>query len=182
MLYNKYCKITNAKGEEMKRGKRIALITGLSISLVLGSSIVFVKNSRIFAQDFEYQSDKSLSLVNNERSKHGLNALNWNSKLYEAAEKKANDIFEKNYFDHTSPEGAKVWSFILDSGYSYKTAGENLAVEFNNVEQAVDAWKQSPTHMANILSGKFSDYALYEKEGELDGKSVKVYVQLFGSK
>lgn len=167
----------------MKRGTKIVLVAGLSLGLVVASSFVFIKTNRIFAKENSYvNTDLSLILVNNVRVSKGLNKLNWNDELAKAAQAKANDMFAKNYFDHTAPDGAKAWDFILNSGYSYRFAGENLAVEFDNVNDAFTAWEKSPTHLENILSSKFNDYALVEKEGNLNGKNVKVYVQLFGTK
>jgi len=167
----------------MKRGNKIALITGLSIGLVIVSSFVFIKSTKIFAKEnIIVSSDRSLELANNLRASKHLNNLTWNDDLAKAAEAKANDMFAKNYFDHTAPDGAKAWSFILNANYSYRFAGENLAVEFDNVDDAFVAWENSPTHLENLLSDKFSDYALVEKEGSLNGENVKVFVQLFGTK
>lgn len=43
-------------------------------------------------------------LVNNERTKIGLPTLLWNPILTKAAENKAQDLVNKGYFDHTSPD------------------------------------------------------------------------------
>jgi len=165
----------------MKRGIKIALVTGLSAGLVIASSFALVKTNHIFAKDNDYPQI-SLDLVNSARIESGLDTLSWNDQLARAAQEKANDMFAKNYFAHTGPNGEKAWNFILDAGYSYEYAGENLAVEFDNVNDAFSAWEKSPSHFKNITSNKYSDYALVEKEGNLDGKNVKIYVQIFASK
>lgn len=163
----------------MKRGTKIVLAASIALAFIVSSSIIFISNNRIFAQ--EEKTDRSLYLVNEYRAQEGLKTLSWNSKLELAAQEKADDIFEKGYFDHTSPDGTKVWSFILDSGYSYKFAGENLAADFNSVDEAFNAWLDSPTHLSNITSDKYTDYALFQKEGTLNGTNMIVYVQLFGA-
>ena len=48
--------------------------------------------------------------------------------LQEAAEKKAQDMIENNYFAHTSPQGKTPWHWVEESGYDYRYAGENLAI------------------------------------------------------
>jgi uncharacterized protein YkwD len=163
----------------MERGTKIVLVASIALSLIVSSSIIFISSNRIFAQ--EEKTDQSLFLVNEYRTQRGLKDLSWNSKLERAAEEKANDIFEKGYFDHTAPDGTKVWSYILDSGYSYKFVGENLAADFDSVDKAFSAWVESPTHLSNITSEKYTDYALFQKEGTLDGKNIIVFVQLFGA-
>lgn len=180
MLYNSYCNITNEQGEEkMKRGTRIVLALAIALSFIASTSIIFVSTKKIFAKEEKY--DRSLSLVNSYRTKQGLKSFSWNNKLESAAQKKAEDIFAKGYFDHSSPDGTKVWSFILDSGYDYRFAGENLAADFDSIDEAFNAWVESPSHLSNITSDKFTDYALFEKEGVLNGQTITVYVQLFGS-
>jgi len=163
----------------MKRVTKIALIAALSVGLVVISSVIYFTSNEIFAQ--EETSNYSLDKINSIRARSGLKKLSWNSKLEKAAESKANDMVQNGYFDHTSPSGTKAWNFILDSGYSYRFAGENLAVDYNSVDDAFVAWQKSPSHLENILSNKFTDYALVEREGVISGENVKIYVQLFGS-
>lgn len=164
----------------MKRGTKIVLAITLSVGLI-ASSIVLVNTNKIFAKE-DNKSEISLELVNSQREQSGLSRLHWDYELENAANKKAEDMLAKGYFDHTSPEGKKAWDFILNSGYSYRIAGENLAADFDNEAEAFDAWEKSPTHLSNILSDDYLDYALVVKEGNLDGQKTKVYVQLFGSK
>ena len=49
------------------------------------------------------QANEILQLVNQERSKQGLNPLTLSSELTKVANLKANDMKEKNYFSHDSP-------------------------------------------------------------------------------
>src|SRR3990167_5113991 len=71
--------------------------------------------------------EKLLLLTNIEREKNGLSSLEINEKLSEAASHKANDMFEKDYWAHNSPDGKTPWFFIRGTGYNYVYAGENLA-------------------------------------------------------
>ena len=166
----------------MNNKVKIALISVSAITIALVSSLVVYKNSNIFAKEQDYTSDYSLTLVNTERASKNLKTLEWNSQLEKAAQDKVNDIFTKGYFDHTAPDGTKAWDFILSEGYDYRVAGENLAADYSNIDDAFAAWKKSPTHLENILSDKFTDYAISQKEGVLNGQDTTVYVQLFASK
>ena len=59
-----------------------------------------------------------IALTNQERSSQGLNTLNNNSQLAAAALAKANDMFEKQYWDHFGPNGETPWQFIRAAGYN----------------------------------------------------------------
>ena len=122
----------------------------------------------------------ALVAVNRLREEADKSTLVWSDKLARAAEKKAKDILENNYFEHTSPDGRSPWSFVLGEDYDYKHAGENLAIDFDDVSQAIRAWEESPSHYRNIMSEKYSDFGFAAAEGEVNGRQTKVFVQFFG--
>ena len=68
--------------------------------------------------------------TNEKRANIGLKPLTLNSKLSNAANKKAQDMFHAGYWAHVSPKGTRPWDFILAQGYDYVYAGENLAKTF----------------------------------------------------
>ncbi|MBT3369059.1 MAG: hypothetical protein HN416_18090, partial [Nitrospina sp.] len=81
----------------------------------------------------------------------------------------------KEYFSHISPENKNVASFLREVGYDYKVAGENLAMGFTTAEEVVQAWKDSPTHYANIIDGEFNDFGIGIETGKYN-KIPTVYV------
>jgi len=123
---------------------------------------------------------RDLSLINSIREKNNLVSLVWNERLAVAATEKAEDMAADGYFAHTAPDGVKAWNFILDAGYDYRHAGENLAIDFENINQAEAAWENSPTHLKNILATQYSDFGFGEAIGEIGGRDTTVFVQLFG--
>src|SRR3990172_2370572 len=60
------------------------------------------------------------------------------------------DNFEHSY--QTAEGAIEPWQFILDTGYNYSHAGENLARDFLSAQSLVKAWMDSPEHRANLLS------------------------------
>lgn len=156
---------------------KVALVLVCTISLVLVG--YFISKRVTYAQ--VDQTDRSLGLVNQIREEKGLAQLRWNPKLAESAEDKLNDILENKYFQHTSPDGVKAWDFILENNYSYIYAGENLAIDYDNVDDAFKAWVDSPSHLANIVSEKYREYGFAQGEGDVEGHSSNVYVQIFAT-
>ncbi len=122
-----------------------------------------------------------VDLTNNERTGRELGALKTNPKLVAAAEAKANDMVAKNYFAHDSPEGLSPWSWIMESGYEFAYAGENLAVNFDDSSVVNTAWMNSPKHRANILNAKFTEVGIATAEGYYKGEPTTFVVQMFGT-
>ncbi|PIY71613.1 hypothetical protein COY87_05285 [Candidatus Roizmanbacteria bacterium CG_4_10_14_0_8_um_filter_33_9] len=132
-----------------------------------------------FATDIT--SNKLLELTNNERTKANLNPLILNNNLTEAAEKKAKDMFNKNYWSHFGPNGETPWDFILGTGYQYEYAGENLAKNFLFSQGVVDAWMKSPTHRENLLRKEYANIGFAVVNGVLNGEETTLIVQMFGT-
>jgi hypothetical protein len=90
-------------------------------------------------------------------------------------------MFQGQYWSHTAPDGEEPWDFIHEAGYSYKTAGENLARDFSSTGEMFDAWMASPTHRENILNGQFQEIGIAVVSGTLSGFQTTLVVQMFGT-
>src|SRR3989344_4114182 len=102
-----------------------------------------------FATDIS--AEKLYQLVNEERQKNNLPSLSLSSSLSLAAQKKAENMFQENYWSHYAPDGKTPWDFILGANYKYEYAGENLAKNFLFSQGVIDAWMNSTTHRDNLL-------------------------------
>ncbi len=122
-----------------------------------------------------------LDETNKKRQENGAGALIINEKLDLAAEAKANNVFTENYWAHNSPSGKTPWFFIKNSGYPYIYAGENLARGFNNSQEVVNAWMNSPSHRENMLSQRYTDVGFAIKKGKLNGEETVLIVEILGS-
>jgi len=129
----------------------------------------------------DISSEELLLLTNKERQNIGVGSLIINEKLSEAAVKKAQDMFEYNYWAHNSPTGKTPWVFIKSSGYGYVYAGENLARGFTTADAVVKAWMASPDHRANMLSSNYEDIGFAVKEGKINGEETILIVEEFGN-
>lgn len=126
-------------------------------------------------------SSALVTLTNTDREAERLGTLTVNPQLVAAAQAKANDMAEKGYFAHTSPEGLTPWYFIRQAGYTFAYAGENLAVNFGDSEDVTRAWMESPTHRANILNEEFTEIGIATAVGTYKGKETVFVVQMFGT-
>lgn len=122
-----------------------------------------------------------ITLTNQARNSFYLPALALNQQLQTAAQKKAEDMLSRGYFSHNTPSGQTPWDFINSAGYVYLAAGENLAVNFTQAENLEDAWMNSPSHKANILSRSFQDIGIGIAQGQYRGHLATFVVQMFGT-
>jgi hypothetical protein len=153
--------------------KHIALEITMSLMMMI---IFFVPASK--ASDITV--DAVIKLVNKARETANVAALKNNTLLQKAAEEKAQDMINNNYFAHVSPQGKSPWYWIDKNSYDYAYAGENLAINFTNAEDEQKAWMDSPTHKKNILNPNYDETGVAVKQGIVDGKETIVVVQMFG--
>lgn len=162
--------------------------SSLSVILVIlvGFQLSFSAIKRLDPSILGVASDISttrlLDQTNKKRQEVGLPSLNMSSELSQAAQAKATDMFTKNYWAHNSPDGHTPWDFILQSGYHYLYAGENLAKDFQESDAVVDAWIASPSHKSNILRPQYSEVGFAVVNGKLNGEKTTLVVQMFGTK
>jgi len=123
-----------------------------------------------------------LALVNEDRVKNGLDPLTVNPVLSASASLKADDMLNKNYFAHYSPDGKSPWDFVNRSEYPYLLFGENLAMNFSSAKSAHKALMNSESHKKNILNGKYNEIGLAVTTGQINGKDTNVLVQFFAKR
>jgi len=124
-----------------------------------------------------------ITYTNKYRKENGdLVQLVENNKLDLSAQKKLQDMFAKQYFEHTSPSGVGISELGNQAGYEYILIGENLAMgNFKNDQALVDAWMASPGHRANILNKHYTEIGVAVGKGVFEGRNVWMAVQHFGA-
>lgn len=93
-------------------------------------------------------------LTNQERAEAGCDALRVDERLRSAAREHSDDMAERGYFDHNSPDGGTPQERAAAEGYD-SFGGENIARGYPTPEAVVRAWMESEDHRANILSCDF---------------------------
>ena len=112
------------------------------------------------AKEINDYENQVAAMINNAREQNGLNALAFDGSLNAVAETRSQDLINRNYFSHYTPEGTNVFDVMRASGVSFRYAGENLAqsapASVGTPEGFMNAWMNSPTHMANILRAQYT--------------------------
>lgn len=134
----------------------------IPLLMIVGSGIFMAASTEFKAAPESVKSyatdmsDSGLLEVTNEiRTREGLKPLNLNESLDASAQSKANDMRQKDYWSHTSPDGQQPSDFITD--YTYSKTAENLAYGFNSSEAALRGWMNSSSHRSNVLDPDMKD-------------------------
>jgi uncharacterized protein YkwD len=126
-------------------------------------------------------SNRIIELTNKARVEEGLPVLMRSNVLDESAMMKAKDMVARDYFAHNCPaDGTTPWEWFKKAGYNYTFAGENLAMNFSEAEEAVTAWLASPSHRANIMNANYEEIGVAVIVGKIDGRETTIVVQHFG--
>ncbi len=114
--------------------------------------------------------EEMLELVNKERTKKGLKAVQSDKEMSQVGRKHCLDMFERSYFSHYTPEGKSPFDRIRAAGIKYTYAGENLAYA-PSVEIAHQGLMSSLGHRENILRKEFGRLGIGVIDGGLSGKT-----------
>ncbi|MEU6932440.1 CAP domain-containing protein [Streptomyces sp. NPDC046374] len=101
--------------------------------------------------------DQILGLANAERRKAGCEPLRSDGKLRTAAQRHADDMSDRDYYAHDTPEGRGPGDRITAAGYDWSTWGENIFRGPHTPAEAVDGWMNSEGHRKNILNCAFRE-------------------------
>jgi uncharacterized protein YkwD len=152
-------------------------------------------------ENMSYLELSSFVKVNERRAEAGLPALKWNDELAYVARMYSQDMADRDFFGHISPEGESHDHRLHDEGiYYYNSTAENLALinhassytyiqqtgqilnkTYKDLDQvvhdAVQGWMDSPPHRENIERGQFDESGMgvaYSKDNE-----TFLFTQLF---
>lgn len=149
---------------------------GVSFGLLLVAQVLFTTQV-VFASSITER--KVVELVNESRLSYGLGVVVEDAVLSRAAQEKAEDMFLRGYFSHDTPDGVEPWYWIKHEGFEYKSAGENLAINFTEAEKQHRAWLESPTHRKNVMNPKFDKIGVAVVSGVWKNEETTIVVQFF---
>jgi uncharacterized protein YkwD len=110
--------------------------------------------------ELERLRSEALERVNEDRSEYGLKPLELTENLNEAAQNHAEDMLERRYYAHVSPEGETIQDRYIEQGGSrWRLVAGNIArcigcpspPTIERIRNLQQGWMDSPGHRANIL-------------------------------
>jgi uncharacterized protein YkwD len=91
--------------------------------------------------------------------------LEWNDQLEIAAAGHAQDMYDKNYFSHTSLDGRTMQDRMAAVGYTFKgyksfMIGENIAQGKLSIAEVMQGWFKSVGHCKNLMNPGFKEVGI----------------------
>ncbi len=134
----------------------------------------FSTRSRSELQDF------ALELVNRDRLRNGLSPLTANSLMNEVAQAHAQDMLNRNYYDHITPEGETPTDRFRSRGGQgglgeniiYQDGYSGMFLNYSLLEKFQKSWMYSEGHRNNLLN---PDYQYFGFGIIIEPISKKVY-------
>ncbi len=119
----------------------------------------------------EKEEQTFVHLMNNFRRSNGLGDLTQQANLEKAATWMAQDMAEKNYFNHVDSMGRDPFRRMADFGYSGGYKGENLAAGRGSAQEVLAQWIASQPHYALLITPQFKSLGIarYNQPGSLYG-------------
>jgi uncharacterized protein YkwD len=122
-----------------------------------GNSTTVISKPTAELNDYE---NAVACLINDYRVSSGLNAIAFEPTLTYIAKYRSQDLMDRNYWSHYTPEGTTVFNLFRANGVKYKIGGENLGqatpASVGSPEAFMNAWQNSPSHNANILRNGYN--------------------------
>lgn len=129
--------------------------------------------------DLDAVRDAMLERVNAERAQAGAAPLIISHLLNLAAQGHADDMYNRAYYAHESPEGTNALDRIRLTGYEPRIAAENIAKNQFSVKEVMDSWMASEGHRVNILDPELTEVGFGLSYGRTaDGYAI-LWVQDF---
>ncbi len=106
-----------------------------------------------------------LTLVNKERATAGLAPLVRNTFVDLAAQRYAEEMQQKGFYDHVTPDGRDALDRLIAAGVPVTRArhgavGENIAKGQQSAAEVMEGWMNSEGHRRNILSPDYDQIGI----------------------
>jgi len=171
--------------------KTVTAVFKLAILIVIFTIPFAISSYNIIAPQSSYaasieiqppsiKSEEIIKLTNLERKKHNLNELKYSPQLARLAEIRIIDMKAQHYFSHTNPQGEGLRYFLKQIDYDYLIAGENLAINFYDNHEVVQAWMGSSSHKNNILNPLYKEIGVWHGIAEIGGKDRMIIAMILG--
>ena len=110
-----------------------------------------------------------LNIINQRRAENGAGPLELDESLTQVAYAHSLDMVERNFFNHSNPDGLSPFDRMKNYGIEYSSAAENIAAGQQTPEDVMEAWMNSPGHRKNILNPAYNKIGIGVAKGGFYG-------------
>ena len=107
-----------------------------------------------------FDLDLAVFDLNQYRAKHNRGPVSLDTKLVLASQVHAQDMADNGFVSHSGSNGSSHTDRMLDKGYVFSIAGENVASGQNSWNKVFKAWQKSPGHNENLLMPEATNFGI----------------------
>ncbi|MBQ8015494.1 MAG: hypothetical protein IJ264_04830 [Clostridia bacterium] len=123
-------------------------------------------------RDVSGQERLIFHLANSLRALNGVSPLQYSDSAANCARLHCEDMINREYFAHDTPEGITPAERMKQSGIDYSSCGENIASGFDSPFHFTDGWYNSSGHRKNILDKSYK----YLGVGAVSAGGASIYI------
>lgn len=159
----------------------LAIALSLSISGLLAFGVKGLNDNHkpTEPQVSDIDPDILLSETNRLREVAGARPLQVDERLNRSAQAKCDDMVERDYWSHKSPDGTYFQTLLEAQNVEFARAGENLLNGNTDAVGVVKAWSESPKHNKTMLDKRYTSvgFGVCESSDYLDKGGQVIVVQ-----
>lgn len=106
-------------------------------------------------------------MLNDVRAKTGVAAVSYEPLLEAAAQRHADDMARRSFFDHRGSDGSSVGDRITAQGYQWCFVAENIAKGQRSLREVMQGWANSPGHYGNMIDRRAEAFGLATAPGAI---------------
>jgi uncharacterized protein YkwD len=115
------------------------------------------------------------TMLNQERANNGRGPVQCDMAAVQVARNHSQDMCNRNYFSHSSPEGSSPWGRLQQAGVPFASAGENIAMGYQSAQAVHSGWMTSPGHRDNMLGSSWTRVGI----GYIDCHGTPYWTEVF---
>lgn len=112
----------------------------------------------------EGDAKQIIDFTNIIRHRFELSPVKWDEDTAGVAYLHSKDMYEKDYFSHTSPTKGNLTDRLTVGEVAFRLAGENIAAKYVDGVAAVEGWLNSEGHRNTLLNPRFTHLGVGVKE------------------
>lgn len=106
-------------------------------------------------------------MLNELRAKVGAAAISYDPLLEAAAQRHADDMARRGFFDHQGSDGSSVGERVTAQGYQWCFVAENIAQGQRSLHEVMQGWANSPGHYRNMIDRRAGAFGLATAPGAI---------------
>lgn len=138
------------------------VIFGRAIVIMLLAAAVACDTGNGLGPDTDANPELILfvDLMNDHRESVGCPSLVWNDAVASVAQAHSEDMVDRDFFDHTNPDGDSPFDRLQNAGVPYSGGAENIAWGYSTASAVLDGWLNSAGHKANIENCSLTEHGV----------------------